>query len=58
MTESDNEPPADQPPHGAFFRCPHCGYTDIVHIRASDVVAIYKCPGCGELVAPAKNEKS
>jgi hypothetical protein len=25
-----------------------------VQIRASDVVAIYKCPNCAELVAPVK----
>jgi hypothetical protein len=25
-----------------------------VQLRASDVVAIYKCPNCGELAAPVK----
>ena len=51
MTESD-----EQAPPGATFTCPHCGHRQIVHIRASDVVAIYKCPKCGELVAPAKTD--
>ena len=41
-------------PNGAFFTCPHCEYRQVVHIGASQVVAIYKCPNCHKLVAPAK----
>jgi DNA-directed RNA polymerase subunit RPC12/RpoP len=41
-------------PHGALFTCPHCGYRQLVHIGAAQVVAIYKCPNCRKLVAPAK----
>lgn len=48
MTESD------KPPHEFTLKCPHCGHNQLVQIRASDVVAIYKCPNCGELVAPVK----
>jgi transcription elongation factor Elf1 len=44
----------EQPPPGGVFTCPHCGHKQLVHIRASDVVAIYNCPKCGQLVAPAK----
>lgn len=49
MTESDKQPLGESP-----IRCPHCGFNQLVQIRASDVVAIYKCPNCGELVAPVK----
>jgi predicted RNA-binding Zn-ribbon protein involved in translation (DUF1610 family) len=56
---ADTEKPSTNPtdseaPRGASFKCPHCGHAQIVQIRASEVVAIGKCPNCGELVAPAK----
>lgn len=57
MTESDVQPPPP-PGDGAVFRCPHCGHSQLVHIRGGEVVTIYKCPSCGELVAPAKKERS
>ena len=47
MTESDKQT------HPEFtLKCPDCGHNHLVQIRASDVVTIYKCPNCGELVAP------
>ena len=56
MTEPDNRPadggqpltPADS------FKCPHCGHAYVVQIRAREVVAVGKCPNCGELIAPVK----
>jgi predicted RNA-binding Zn-ribbon protein involved in translation (DUF1610 family) len=50
VTESDDK----RPPHGFTLTCPHCGHNQLVQIRASEVVAIYQCPSCGELVAPVK----
>ncbi len=47
MTESDKQPSGE-----SSIRCPHCGHNHLIQIRASEVVTIYKCPNCGELVAP------
>ena len=47
MTQSDKQ---SQPEPS--IRCPHCGHNHLVQIRASEVVAIYKCSNCGELIAP------
>ncbi len=55
MTDSEKLPPPESAP-GAVFKCPHCGAPQLVHIRPNEVVAIYHCPKCGELVAPVKNE--
>jgi len=30
----------------------------MLQIRASEVVAIYKCPNCGELTAPVQPRKT
>lgn len=56
MSEPDNRPPdGGQPlPPADSFKCPHCGHAYVVQIRAREVVAIGKCPSCGELIAPAK----
>jgi predicted RNA-binding Zn-ribbon protein involved in translation (DUF1610 family) len=56
LSEPDNQPPhGGQPPTPAdSFKCPHCGHAYVVQIRAREVVAIGKCPNCGELIAPAK----
>lgn len=53
MTETDKQPTTPAP----AVRCPHCEHPQLVQIRASEVVAIYKCPNCGELVAPVKSGK-
>lgn len=54
---NDGAPDRDQPPPPAdSFKCPHCGQAYVVQIRASEVVAIGKCPNCGELIAPAKKQ--
>jgi predicted RNA-binding Zn-ribbon protein involved in translation (DUF1610 family) len=49
----------DKPPTtpAVSLRCPHCEYPQLIQISASEVVAIYKCPNCGELIAPVKSEK-
>jgi len=49
VTQSDKQ---SQPEPS--IRCPHCGHNHLVQIRASEVVAIYKCSNCGELIAPVK----
>ena len=57
MPDSDKPRAPDndnRTPPGALFTCPHCGYRQFVHISATQVVAIYKCPNCRKLVAPAK----
>jgi predicted RNA-binding Zn-ribbon protein involved in translation (DUF1610 family) len=54
VTDSEKQPPLEAA--GAVFECPHCGSPQLVHIRPNEVVAIYHCPKCGELVAPVKNE--
>ena len=57
MTEPHNRPAqGGQAPTAAdSFKCPHCGHAYVVQIRAREVVTIGKCPNCGELIAPAKN---
>jgi DNA-directed RNA polymerase subunit RPC12/RpoP len=36
--------------------CPECGFPRLTVLTESDVATVLKCPRCGHLSAPVKNE--
>ena len=53
--QADSRPSPAERPASPRFACAECGSPQLTLVKDAVLVAIYKCPACGNLTAPVKN---
>jgi hypothetical protein len=51
----DSRPAAAERALPTPLACSECGCPQLTLVKDAELVAIYKCPACGNLTAPVKN---